>query len=65
MKTTERKAKWARERAAALWQQASEVEGKAADSWRARARGRAGAARLRREAARFESMAARWEGGAA
>jgi len=53
------KARWARARAASLWQQADALEIDRSGDWRARAQRSGGAARLRAEAARFDRMANR------
>lgn len=53
------KARWARARAASLWQQADDLDRNHSGDWRARATRRRGADRLRAEAARFEGIANR------
>ncbi|OEZ02336.1 hypothetical protein BIY45_02070 [Stenotrophomonas sp. BIIR7] len=53
------KARWARARAASLWQQADALDLDRSGDWRAWAQRNRGAARLRAEAARFESIASR------
>lgn len=53
------KARWARARAASLWQQADDLERNHSGDWRARATRRRGADRLRAEAALFDGIAAR------
>ena len=59
------KARWARARAASLWQQADDLDRNHSGDWRARAQRGRGAARLRKDAARFEGIANRldplWE----
>lgn len=55
------KARWARARAASLWQQADTLDMDRGGDWRSRAQRSMGAARLRAEAARFDRMANRWE----
>lgn len=51
------KARWARARAASLWQQADDLDSIRSGDWRARATRRGGADRLRTEAARFDRIA--------
>jgi len=51
------KARWARARAASLWQHADALDVQRGGDWRARARRSRGAVRLRAEAARFDSLA--------
>ncbi|MDX5515828.1 hypothetical protein [Stenotrophomonas sp. RG-453] len=58
-KATDGKARWARAKAASLWQQADALDLERGGDWRARATGRRGADRLRAEAARFEGIANR------
>ncbi|WP_367346432.1 hypothetical protein [Stenotrophomonas bentonitica] len=53
------KARWARARAASLWQQADALDIDRSGDWRARAQRSKGAARLRTEAARFDRIANR------
>lgn len=53
------KARWARARAASLWQQADDLDSNHSGDWRARASRRRGADRLRVEAARFDGIANR------
>jgi len=53
------KARWARARAASLWQQANDLDMNHSGDWRARAGRRRGADRLRVEAARFDGIANR------
>lgn len=53
------KARWARARAASLWQQADDLDSIRGGDWRARASRRRGADRLRAEAARFDGIANR------
>lgn len=53
------KARWARARAASLWQQADDLDSIRSGDWRERATRRRGAALLRAEAARFDSIAIR------
>jgi len=53
------KARWARARAASLWQQADDLDRNHSGDWRARATRRRGADRLRVEVARFEGIANR------
>jgi hypothetical protein len=53
------KARWARARAASLWQQADDLDRNHSGDWRARATRRRGADRLRTEAARFDRIATR------
>jgi len=53
------KARWARAKAASLWQQADKLDRNHSGDWRARATRRRGADRLRAEAARFEGIATR------
>jgi len=55
------KARWARARAASLWQQADDLDSNHGGDWRARAQRSKGADRLRREAARFDGIANRLE----
>lgn len=55
------KARWARGKAASLYQQARELEQDRGGDWRARARRKAGAARLRSEATRYDRIASRFE----
>ncbi|MGY8563290.1 hypothetical protein L0938_07720 [Paracidovorax citrulli] len=55
------KARWARARAASLWQQADALDLDRNGDWRARAQRGRGAARLRAEAARFDRIANRYE----
>lgn len=55
------KARWARARAASLWQQADDLDGIGSGDWRARASRRRGSDRLRAEAARFDRIANRLE----
>lgn len=55
------KARWARARAASLWQQADALEMDRGGDWRSRAQRSRGAARLRAEAARFDRLASRLE----
>lgn len=55
------KARWARARAASLWQQADALDMDCSGDWRARAQRSRGASRLRVEAARFDSIASRLE----
>ena len=58
-KTNAGKARWARTKAAGLWQQATELDRDRTGSWKNRAGRRRAADRLRTEAARFESIARR------
>lgn len=58
-KTNAGKARWARSRAASLWQQATELDLDRTGSWEDRARRRRAADRLRTEAARFEFIGRR------
>lgn len=58
-KTNAGKARWARGKAAGLWQQATELDRDRTGSWDDRAGRRRPADRLRTEAARFESIARR------
>jgi len=53
------KARWARARAASLWQQADDLDSIRSGDWRASATRRRGADSLRTEAARFGRIAAR------
>jgi len=53
------KARWARARAASLWQQADALDMNHSGDWRSRATCRRGAERLRAEAARFDRIATR------
>lgn len=53
------KARWARARAASLWQQADDLDRNLSGDWRARATRRRGADLLRAEAARFDGIANR------
>lgn len=53
------KVRWARARAASLWQQADALDTDRSGDWRARAQRGRGAARLRAEAARFDNIANR------
>ncbi|MFK3845725.1 hypothetical protein [Stenotrophomonas sp. NPDC078853] len=53
------KARWARARAASLWQQADDLDRESGGDWRTRARRRRGAASLRAEAGRLERIANR------
>jgi len=53
------KARWARARAASLWQQADDLDMNHSGDWRARATRRRGADRLRTETAKFDGIAAR------
>jgi len=53
------KARWARARAASLWQQADALDLQRGGDWRARASRRTTADRLRTEAARFDAIANR------
>lgn len=53
------KARWARTKAAGLWQQATELDRDRTGNWEDRAGRRRAADRLRTEAARFESIARR------
>jgi hypothetical protein len=55
------KARWARARAASLWQQADALDLDRSGDWRVRAQRGRGAARLRAEAARFDRTASRFE----
>jgi len=55
------KARWARARAASLWQQADDLDRNHSGDWRARARRRRAADKLRTEAARFDSIARRFD----
>jgi len=55
------KARWARARAASLWQQADDLDRNHRGDWRARATRRRGADRLRAEAARFDGIARRFD----
>jgi len=55
------KARWARARAASLWQQADALDIDRSGDWRARAQRSMGAARLRAEAARFDRIANRYD----
>jgi hypothetical protein len=56
-KTDIGKARWARARAASLWQQADALDIDLSGDWRARVRRGRGAARLRTDAAKFDSIA--------
>jgi len=56
-KATDGKARWARAKAASLWQQADALDLDRGGDWRARATRRRGADRLRAEAARFDGIA--------
>lgn len=58
-KTNAGKARWARTKAAGLWQQGTELDRDRTGSWEDRARRRRAADRLRTEAARFASIARR------
>lgn len=58
-KATDGKARWARAKAASLWQQADHLDSNHSGDWRARATRRRGADRLRAEAARFDGIANR------
>jgi len=58
-KTDLSKARWARTKAAGLWQQATELDRDRTGSWDDRAGRRRAADRLRTEAARLESIARR------
>jgi len=51
------KARWARARAASLWQRADDLDSIRSGDWRARTSRRRGADRLRVEAARFDGIA--------
>lgn len=53
------KARWARARAASLWQQADDLDRNHSGDWRVRNTRRRGADRLRTEAARFDQIATR------
>ncbi|WP_421680529.1 hypothetical protein [Stenotrophomonas bentonitica] len=53
------KARWARARAASLWQQADDLDSNHSGDWRARAARSRGADRLPAEAARFDGIANR------
>jgi hypothetical protein len=53
------KARWARARAASLWQRADALDLQRGGDWRARASRRTTADRLRTEAARFDAIANR------
>jgi len=53
------KARWARARAASLWQQADALDLQRGGDWRARASRRTTTDRLRTEAARFDGIANR------
>ncbi|MFK3845095.1 hypothetical protein [Stenotrophomonas sp. NPDC078853] len=55
------KARWARTKAAGLWQQATELDRDRTGSWEDRAGRRRAADRLRTEAARFELMGRRFD----
>lgn len=50
------KARWARARAASLWQQADNLDRNHSGDWRARATRRRGADLLRAEASRFDGI---------
>jgi len=58
-KTVEEKARWARAKAASLWQQADALDLKRGGDWRDRARRWRVADQLRAEAARFDGIANR------
>jgi len=60
-KSEKGKARWARSRAASLWEQADALDLDRSGDWRARAQRGRGAARLRAEAARFDGIANRLE----
>lgn len=53
------KARWARAKAASLWQQADDLDRNHGADWRAKATRRRGADRLRAEAVRFDRIANR------
>jgi len=53
------KARWARAKAASLWQQADALDLERSGDWRARATRSRGADRLRTEAVRFDGIANR------
>jgi len=55
------KARWARARAASLWQQADDLDRNRSGDWRARATRRRSADRLRADAARFDGIARRFD----
>jgi len=57
------KARWARARAASLWQQADALDIDRSGDWRARAQRSRSADRLRAEAARFDRIARRLDTG--
>jgi len=60
-KATDSKARWARAKAASLWQQADALDLERGGGWRVRATRRRGADRLRAEAARFDGIARRFD----
>lgn len=58
-KATEGRARWAREKAASLWQQVDSLDWERGGDWQVRARRRRAADKLRNEAARFDTIARR------
>lgn len=61
-KTVEEKARWARGKAAGLWDRVNALEAIRGGDWQTQARRRRAASRLVHEAAGYERMAARLEG---
>lgn len=61
-KTVEEKGRWARGKAAGLWDRVNALEAMRGGDWQAQARRRRAASRLVHEAAGYERMAARLEG---
>ena len=55
------KARWARARAASLWQQADALDLDRRGDWRARAQRETAASKLRKEAVRFDGIASRYD----
>jgi len=62
--TLEEKARWARRKAAGLWDRVNALDATTGGDWQAQARRRCAAGRLVQEATRYERMAAGWEQGA-
>lgn len=60
-KTVEEKARWARSKAAGLWDRINALESMRGGDWQAQARRRRAAGRLVEEAGRYERMAAWFE----
>jgi len=61
-KTVEEKARWARGKAAGLWDRVNALEAMRGGDWQVQARRRRAASRLVQEAAHYERVAARFEG---